>query len=446
MIELLTFDSALGFVYAAAIGFLVGRTREQDDDPTPKPGIRDFVILALVGAVCAQMNVAAADSTVQVAVTEQLLGAVCTQMNVAGLTIVLMVAATAVVLVMRIQYPQRTGITTELAALMTLLLGYLCLTSARVIGISLGIILAVLLTTKEQVHHFALRTISGREYGDTLKFLALIFVIYPLLPKGGYGPLHFFEPRKIWFFVILVAGVSYVGYFLTKFLDPGKGITITAIVGGLASTTAYTGGVSRVVAESPPAAVPLAGAAVLANAIQYPRLLLLVAVISPGLAQAALLPLWAMMIAGLASAAVLGRSGTHAAAHQTTAGFKNPLTLGPALKFGAIFTVVLMLTRSGRYLFGESGQFITSAVGGLIDVDAVLLSLTDFYQKGETPAREAVLGIIVAAAANAVFKSILAYSSRQPAFYLRLMGGFAVIAITGFAVFFIFGVQAIGMP
>ncbi|MBI4662049.1 MAG: MgtC/SapB family protein [Verrucomicrobia bacterium] len=408
-------DVALGFLYAAAVGFLAGRTREQDDDPTPKPGLRDFVILALLGALCAQIEAV-------------------------GLTIVLMVAASAVMLVMRIQYPQRTGITTELAALMTFLLGYLCLTKARVIGISMGIILAVLLTTKEQVHRFALQTISGREYGDTLKFLALIFVIYPLLPKGGFGPFHFFEPQKIWLFVILVAAVSYVGYFLTKFLDPGKGITVTAIVGGLASTTAYTGGVSKVVAESPQTALPMAGAALLANSIQYPRLLLIIALINPTLFQAALVPLWCMMIAGLIAAAVLVRSSGQRAAQQTAGGFKNPLTLGPALKFGVVFTAILLLTRAGKVFFGQSGQLITSSVGGLIDTDAVLLSLTDFFAKNETTAHDAVLGIILAAAANAVLKSVLAYFSRQPAFYFRLMAGFAFIAATGLLVFFTVGV------
>lgn len=409
-------DLALGFAYAAAVGFLTGRTREQDDDSTPKPGLRDFVILSLLGALCAQINAV-------------------------GLTIVLMVAASAVMLVMRVQYPQRTGITTELAALMTFLLGYLCLTKARVIGISMGIILAVLLTTKEQVHRFALQTISGREYGDTLKFLALIFVIYPLLPDGASGPFHFFEPRKIWKFVILVASVSYVGYFLTKFLDPAKGITVTAIVGGLASTTAYTGGVSKLVAESPQAALPLAGAALLANSIQYPRLLLIVALISPSLAQAALLPLWAMMLAGLVSAALLVRPSTNTAAQPATAGFKNPLTLGPALKFGVVFTMILFLTRAGNHLFGQIGQLITSALGGLIDTDAVLLSLAASFGEHRAEASDAVLCIILAATANAVLKSGLAYLSRQPAFYLRLMAGFAVIAATGLVVFYFFGTR-----
>lgn len=220
-------------------------------------------------------------------------------------------------------------------------------------------------------------------------------------------------------------------------------ITVTAIVGGLASTTAYTGGVSKLVAESPQAALPLAGAALLANSIQYPRLLLIVAFISPALAQAALLPLWAMMLAGLVSSAILVRPGAGAAARDTSAGFKNPLTLGPALKFGVVFTGILFLTRAGSYFFGQIGQLITSALGGLIDTDAVLLSLAASFGENKTAAHDAVLCIILAAAANAVLKSGLAYLSRQPAFYLRLMAGFAVIVATGLVVFFVFGTRPI---
>lgn len=224
---------ALGFALAVAIGLLVGRTREGEPEQAPRPGFRDFIIIALLGGVCARLEIVA-------------------------LSVALAMATTAVLLIMRWQQPERTGLTTELSALLTFALGYLCLTPLRPLAAALGIILASLLVAKEELHEFALKTISQREFGDTLKFLALIFVIYPLLPSGGFGPFDFFEPRKIWLFVILVSGVSYVGYFLTKFLDAKKGMAFTAVVGGLASTTAYTGGVSKVVADSPDAAVPLA--------------------------------------------------------------------------------------------------------------------------------------------------------------------------------------------
>ena len=117
--------------------------------------------------------------------------------------------------------------------------------------------------------------------------------------------------------------------------------------------------------------------------------------------------------------------------------------MGPALKFGVVFTGILFLTRAGSYLFGSVGQIITSALGGLIDTDAVLLSLAASLGETKTVAHDAVLCIILAAAANAVLKSGLAYLSGQPAFYLRLMAGFAVIVATGLIVFFVFGTHPV---
>jgi uncharacterized membrane protein (DUF4010 family) len=404
----------LGFALAAALGFLVGRTREGEPEQARRPGFRDFIVIALLGAVCARLEILA-------------------------LTLGMALATAAVLLMMRWQRPERTGITTELAALLTFALGALSLTPLRPLAAGLGIVLAAILTAKEELHEFALKKISQREFNDTLKFLALIFIVYPLLPQGGYGPFDFFEPRKIWLFVILVSGVSYVGYFLMKFLDPKKGMALTAVVGGLASTTAYTGGVAKLIAESPESAVPMARATILANAIQMPRLLLLAAVVGPELAHRAAPTLGGMMLAGLAAAALLGRAGTGAEAAKVAGWFKNPFTLWPALKFGLIFTVVLFLSHAGRAWLGDRGQLISSAIGGFIDVDAVQLSMINFLKGGETSMRDAILAVLIAITSNAIFKIGLACSSKQPAFYLRVAAGFAIMIGAGAAILFTFG-------
>ena len=158
----------VGFLLAIAIGFLVGRTRAQAAG-APKPGIRDFVIIAALGGLCARLDLLA-------------------------VTVALASAMTGVLLVTRWQHPERTGVTTELAALTTFLLGYLCLTPLRPLGAALGIILAGLLTAKEELHQFALRTISQREFGDTLKFLALIFV--SASTERGLWPIPVFRTEK----------------------------------------------------------------------------------------------------------------------------------------------------------------------------------------------------------------------------------------------------------
>jgi uncharacterized membrane protein (DUF4010 family) len=340
------------------------------------------------------------------------------------------------ILVMRLQHPERNGITTELAAVATFALGALCLTADRQLGAGLGIVLAAILAERDQLRNFVRTAISDREYIDTLSFLALIFIIYPLLPTGSYGPFGFFEPRKIWLFVILVSGVSYVGYFLTKFTGGERGALLTAIVGAIASTTAYTTGVSQAVKDAPETAVPAARYALIANSILFPRMLLLVAVVSPTLAIAASFAFAAMMFAGFASAVVLAREPAKKdkkSRETVDSSFRNPFSIRPALQFGVVFTLVLLVTRIAKNYAGYGGQMVVSAISGLVDVDAISLTLAGFVQAGTSAARDAVIGMTLAAGVNAIFKSAIARTSHQPAFYLRLMAGFVIMFAVGAA-------------
>jgi uncharacterized membrane protein (DUF4010 family) len=395
---------ARGLMLALALGFLIGRTREPEPGKPPRPGLRDFVIISVLGAVC----------------------------SVVGLVAVTVTAF--------------AGLTTEIAALLTFVVGYMAMTPASAVAAGVGIVIGAILATKEQLRSFARDVISDREYLDTLGFLALIYIILPLLPGGGFGPFGFFEPRRIWFFVILVSGVSYVGYFLTKFLGPESGQLATAIVGGLASTTAYTSGAAKAVADAPDSAIPMARAALIANSILFPRLLILAAFISPELAIAGVPSFAVMTAAGLGSAWILARGGAPVAGESPSSGFKNPFQIGTALRFGVVFAAVLLLTKAGRFYFGSSGQLVSSAIGGLIDADAVTVSLSQFYAVGTSSATNAIIGMALAAGVNAIFKTGLAQSSGQLAFSLRLAAGFAIMFGAGAAFLYFVGVPPIVLP
>jgi uncharacterized membrane protein (DUF4010 family) len=412
---------ARGLMLALALGFLIGRTREPEPGKPPRPGLRDFVIISVLGAVCSVVGLVAVTVTA-----------------FAGLAIILAV--------MRAQQTTRAGITTEIAALLTFVVGYMAMTPASAVAAGVGIVIGAILATKEQLRSFARDVISDREYLDTLGFLALIYIILPLLPGGGFGPFGFFEPRRIWFFVILVSGVSYVGYFLTKFLGPESGQLATAIVGGLASTTAYTSGAAKAVADAPDSAIPMARAALIANSILFPRLLILAAFISPELAIAGVPSFAVMTAAGLGSAWILARGGAPVAGESPSSGFKNPFQIGTALRFGVVFAAVLLLTKAGRFYFGSSGQLVSSAIGGLIDADAVTVSLSQFYAVGTSSATNAIIGMALAAGVNAIFKTGLAQSSGQLAFSLRLAAGFAIMFGAGAAFLYFVGVPPIVLP
>lgn len=399
----------IGFVLALAIGFLVGRTREPQAGQPQRPGIRDFLIIALLGAIAGHLA------------------------NT-GISITLLAATMGSLFLMRAHHPERSGITTELAAIATFALAALCLTADREFAAALGIVLAMILARRDQLRRLGHEDISDEEYLETLSFLGIIFIIYPLLPTGSYGPFGFFEPRKIWLFVILVSGVSFVGYFLTKFTDPVRGELLTAMVGALASTTAYTVGVSRAVQEAPQSAIPTARNALIANSILFPRMMLIVAAVYPELAIAMLPAFVAMTIAGFLAASVLTRTRRQRGAALQASIFINPFALWPALKFGIVFTIVLFLTRAAKHYLGTGGQIFVSAISGLVDVDAISLTLAGFVQSGVSTARYAVIGLTLAAGVNAIFKSIVAQRSGQPAFFLRLMAGFVIMFAAGTAI------------
>lgn len=399
-------SSALGFLLALAIGFLVGRTRDSRDGALPRPGLRDFLIIAMLGAIAGQVGNPA-------------------------IAIALFAGTLGTVLLMRAEHRERKGVTTELAAAATFVLAGLCLTSDRQFGAGLGIVLAAILFQREQLRRFIREGISDSEYIDTLSFLGLIFIIYPLLPEGTYGPFGFFDPRRVWRVVILVSGVSYIGYFLTKFSGGQRGALLTAIVGALASTTAYTVGISRAVAKAPDSAVSSGRYALIGNSILFPRMLLIVAAVSPTLAIGALPSFAAMTVAGFISAMLVGTATREQTDAVTASAFSNPFSIRPALQFGVIYMIVVLLARVANRYAGQSGQMVISAISGLVDVDAISLTLAGFVNVGTSVVRDAVIGMALAAGVNAIFKSSVAQTSHQPAFYVRLMAGFVIMFAAG---------------
>ena len=76
--------------------------------------------------------------------------------------------------------------------------------------------------------------------------------------------------------------------------------------------------------------------------------------------------------------------------------FRNPFSIRPALEFGVIFTVVLLLTRVAKHYAGYGGQMVVSAISGLVDVTAISMTLASFVQSGTSAARDAVIGLTLA--------------------------------------------------
>lgn len=401
----------IGLAEALLIGFLIGAQREASQGEG-HPGVRDFVLVALMGGIAGLLQNH-------------------------WLTVGALLAVTAMLAVFYFQTPGRTGITTEMAALATYFLGYLAALpggrSTQALAVSAAVVVVIFLEAKRALHKLVRETITEKEFDDTLRFLAVVFVVYPILPAGEYGPYGFLAPRKIWALVILVSAVSYCGYFLTKFLGARRGLRLTGILGGLASTTAATLSFAAGSAEEPHNRGYYAQAAILANAIQFPRVLLILVVVNPALASAAAYPLLAMTAGGLLAALLFGRS-SEPVQPGAMIGLRNPFRLGPALQFGLLFAAILLATRAAAAHFGGSGLYWASGLAGSVDVDAVALSMADLQTAGQASMEDAVACLLLALGANALVKTGIAGSAGQREFALRLAGAFAIMLGFGVAV------------
>jgi len=394
---------------ALLIGFLVGAEREASHaEGERQPGVRDFILIALVGAVCGVLQNP-------------------------WLTIAALLSIAGLLALFHFQAPERTGITTEMAAVATFCLGFLTAspsTAAHQLAVGLTLVIVFFLEAKRALHKLVRETISETEFNDTLRFLALIFIIYPLLPEGSFGPLAFFRPRQVWLFVILVSSISYAGYFLEKFWGARVGLRLAGAVGGLASTTAATAALARTHHDQPEKLSICWQASVIANAMQFPRVLALIYAVSPDLGAAAAPPLLAMTAAGALFALVLLRA-EKAAPPAAGMGLRNPFHLSPALKFGAFFSAILLLSKAAANAFGGGAIYAVSALGGSVDADAVVLSAADLLRSGTLSVAAAQTSILLGLAANAVVKTLIAGYAGSARLAVRLASAFAAIFAAG---------------
>lgn len=370
---------------ALLIGLLIGTQREAT--PGNHPGLRDFLLISAIGGLCAVLGnpyLAAAGL-----------------LSVVGLLGILHAE----------QRHERSGITTELAAAATFLLSLTAATrgikSALPAAIALAVLIALFLEAKQRLQHLLREVITETEFNATLAFVTVVLVIYPVLPAGAYGPYMFFLPRQVWMFVILISSISYVGYFLEKFLGAEKGLVYTSILGGLASTTAATLHFARQSKERPGESFALWRAFVIANTVQFPRTYLIASLASPQLADACLWPMAISTVTGIALAWGMGR-WPHKPMDDLAMEHGNPFRIGPALKFGALFTAIVFISKAASARAGSAAFEATSLLGGLIDVATVIAPAADLLRGGGLTIASAAIAVMLALGANAVLKLGLA--------------------------------------
>ena len=149
--------------------------------------------------------------------------------------------------------------------------------------------------------------------------------------------------------VVLISAVSMIGYLLMQLLGARQGVAVTGLLGGLASSTAVTFGLSQKAREAAEGlAKCFALGIVIASTIMFLRQLLLTFVIDPRLAYALILPVALPVAAGAGAGIFLWKQ--KGAEQEAALEVKNPMELGSAIKFGLVFAVILFVCPRGLSL------------------------------------------------------------------------------------------------
>ncbi len=299
------------------------------------------------------------------------------------------------------------GITSEMAGLVTYLIGGAIAKDLYWIAVTVGIINVLLLQMKTYLEGMAKR-IAAHEITTLVKFLLLSAVILPVIPNKTFTEFHI-NPYKTWLIIVAVSSISYGSYLMEKLLKVKQSTFLSAIFGGLYSSTATTVVLSRQ-AKGATSPYLYSGAILLASSMMYLRLAILLFIFNREIffmLGEFFLQLAALSVFLGVAWSQWGKRLKGTGSTEIALGVRNPLELKTAFVFAALFLLVLVLTGVALRYFGNSGIFSLAALAGAIDVDPFILGLAQTGQ-ALTSVKIASIAIIIASVSNNLAKGVYA--------------------------------------
>ncbi len=407
----------LRFGSALLIGILIGLQREYaygtKDQSGLFAGARTYALMGLFGATSAFLADVLATPWIFI------------------MAVILLAVLISVAYFITASERDEIGLTSEVAALLTILIGGICYFHSIELAAALGVVTTVLLAVKWELQKL-IKVITREDVFATLQFAVITAIVLPVLPNRSFGPppIDVLNPYKIWEIIVFISGINFLGYILIKIVGPRKGLGISGVLGGLASSTATTLSFSQRSKTQEGLEKPFAVAIITSWVIMFVRIIVEVAVVNPQL-----LPLvWPAM-------AVMGGTGllyalylyfSQSAIDEEEMQITNPFELGQAIKFGLIYALVLLITKAAELYYGERGIFLTSFLAGLADVDAITLSISDLTRiGGSIPLITGKIGIILAAISNTASKGVLVFLLSSRKLRLRVLPAILIILLIG---------------
>lgn len=387
------YDIYLRLALALALGVMIGlergwHTRDMAEGQRVA-GVRTFSLIGLLGGLLGVAGAAVGHAVVAV--------------GVAGFVLTMAAAYYALA-----NTTEDRGLTTEVAAFITLILGILAVRGDMLLAAIAAVVAVAVLAAKRPVHAWV-KAVENAEISAAIKLLLISVVMLPLLPNEGYGPGGLLNPYELWWVVVVLSGVSFAAYAAIRMAGPGAGIFLMGVLGGLASSTAVTLNGARLAVKAPALAGMLSGGIAVACAVMFVRGFVLVFVLNRA---AAVLLAWPLLAAAAAAfvtgIVLLRRKAPRAGGAKLDLG--PPADILTAIKFGAVLVAVGFAVHYGRAWFGAGGSIAAAAMAGLVDIDAATVTVSRLGSSGGgdgaggISSGEVVLAVLAAVTVNTFAK------------------------------------------
>jgi uncharacterized membrane protein (DUF4010 family) len=395
---------ALRLLSALAIGLLIGAERERRKGEGPSrsaAGIRTFAIASLIGAVT-------------VAIGSEWLLAVA----------VIAVAALAAAAYFR-SPQQDPGLTTEVALILTVLLGGLAVDHPA-IAAAVAVAVAVVLASRERMHHFVSSALSKEELNDALVFLAVALVVLPVVPNRFIGPFRAINPHTILVIVILMMSISAAGYIAVRSIGPKFGLPIAGLASGFVSSAATVGAMGSRARQEPQVARAAVAGAVLSTVATIVQLAIVIGATSRSTLVALAVPLAASGIVGVLYGLLLTVKTLRSDMPTSTAR-GHAFSLKTAVIFAASIAFMLFVSAALNAWKGERGVVVAATLAGFADTHSPAVSIASLVSGSALGVNESVFPILAALTTNTLTKTVLAFTSGGRHFGVQVVPGLLLV-------------------
>lgn len=355
------------------------------------------------------------------------------------------------------------GMTTEISVLYTYILGVLVALNILPVQllVAITVVVVLLMSRKEDIKNF-IGNIRKTEMNALVSFAILAFVILPFLPNYTYAlndfkgveeflrnigwsgnalaNLELINPFKLWLIVVLITGVDLLGYVLERTIGRSKGWLVASLVGGFVSSTATTISIAQE-SKTSKNSNPLIAGAILATLVSFIPVALLLGSLNVALL-IAFLPVLAVisvvsLAVGMYFLKLSGSKNSQKVDTQKIDESHKIFSLVSALRFMGIYLLINVSSKIAIEFFGDSGFLVTSAIGSLTGIDAVVIN-TAQLAGSRIDLSLGVWALIMANGVNLLAKSVYSFLQGSREFAWKYLISMLIIIASSIAAAFVF--------